>query len=194
MASARREHVRDERWWQNPPPRRHPVAVAAALALILCGLLYSCSGDVAAQKWDLYHWIWPAPVPPPVAPLPPAVIVPHGPIVVPPTAPIEPPSIFTPVPPPVIVAPPPVTQPPPAPRPTFKEKSKRAPAVVKPPKPKQPKQQPEVETNEYLPPCSLVCWYAQGKTRAQLEAEARSRNPTARMRRHALACLAGCGK
>lgn len=185
-----------------------PWAIGAAVVVLLGIIVYSCSGVARAQpanKWDLYRWIWPAPPPPPVQP----------PVVAPVPRP-EPPSIFNPPdppvvappPPPVVVAPPPVIvappvvipQPPAAPRPTFKEKAKRqkieqknAP-TIKPPKPKQPKQKAETETNEYLPPCALVCWYAQGKTRAQLEAEAASRHPTQRMRRHALACLAGCRK
>lgn len=217
MTSKRRlyRHPRPARWWDDPPREWKPWITGAVIIILLGIMVYACSspaGAEPAKRWDLYHWIWPerpapspqppmappvvvAPVPPPpvvVAPPPPVIVPPPGPQPLP-VPPVPPPSIFTPVPAPEVL-PPPL---PPAPPPTFKQKATHAPNVVKPPKPKpkQPRQQTtEPETNEYLPPCSLVCWYSQGKTRAQLESEARSRNPTARMRRHALACLAGCGK
>ncbi len=208
MTSKRRlyRHPRSD----NPPWDWHPWATGAVIIIVLGIIVYSCSspaGAEPAKKWDLYHWIWPAapvpPQPPPVvvAPVPPPVVILPEPPPLPPT-PVPPPSIFTPVPPPEVLPPPvpptpPVVVPPAAPRTTFKQKAKSAPnTALKSAKPKPPKQQQaaEPETNEYLPPCSLVCWYASGKTRAQLESEARSRNPTARMRRHALACLAGCSK
>lgn len=229
MTSKRRhpQYGRDERWWDESPWDWHPWATAAAIIVVLGILVYSCSGVAGAEptkKWDLYHWIWPAPptppqMPPVLAPAPPSVSSTPAPappspeVVAPPIAPTQPP--VAPEPPPVVVQPPPFDPPPsikpPAaplivlpppqtqPQPKFKEKAKKIErgkeANNKPSKPPKSKQKAgEAETNEYLPPCSLVCWYAGGKTRAQLEAEAASRNPTARMRRHALACLAGCSK
>lgn len=145
---------------------------------------------------------------PPVAPTPPAapdppVMPPQPPPIVVQPPPFDPPPIIKTPTAPIIVLPPPALSP--QPQPQSKAKNGRGKEAKeannkpvnnnKPPKPPKPKQKAaEPETNEYLPPCSLVCWYAQGKTRAQLEAEAATRNPTARMRRHALACLAGCNK
>lgn len=144
--------------------------------------------------------------PPPVAPTPPSepdppVVPPQPPPIVVQPPPFDPPPIIKTPTAPIIVLPPPIPQPQPQPKAKngrvkeAKEANNKPVNNNKPAKPPKPKQKAtEVETNEYLPPCSLVCWYAQGKTRAQLEAEAASRNPSARMRRHALACLAGCSK
>lgn len=154
---------------------RQTLAIMAGLG----ALAYSASqgaGTPPAKRLDLHQAIWPAPV------APPAAIAPLPPIVLP--APVTPPPI-TRMPP--VIIPPLVT-----PRPIVKEARRERPQATKQKAPKQ--KTPEAETSEWLPPCSMVCWYAAGKTRAQLEAEAALRNPTLRMRRHALACLAGCSR
>lgn len=152
----------------------NPRSLILAAAALGAGL-YSASqgaGTPPARSWDLRSVIRPAPVAPPVA------VVPAPPIVVP--APVPPA-------PPVIVAPSPVIIPPlVTPRPIVKESAAR--------KPKQPRQKPDAEAYEWMPPCWMVCQYAAGKTRAQLESEAASRRPSARLRQHALVCMAACRK
>lgn len=102
-----------------------------------------------------------------------------------------------PAPEPVIIAPEPEPEPvvvAPQPEPVVKPapvERKAKPVKRTKQKPK-PRRQAEAVTTEWLPPCSTVCWYAAGKTRAALAAEASTRNPSAAMRRHALACLRGC--
>lgn len=168
------------------------------IVAVAIGIAAYASGTVEAQqkKWDAWGDICRLVCPSaPVTPIPPQPPVQPSTHVDPPTAPIQPrPEQTHPVPPveptryipPLVLPAPPVTPLPPV------DVSK--PKPHKPPKPHPKPKAVASDPNEVLPPCWMVCAYAAGKTREQLAAEGRTRNPSASMRRHALSCLAGCNR
>lgn len=157
------------------------------IVAVVVGIVAYFSGTVEAQQrsgvWhDICQLICrPAPAAPP-----------QGPVSIPVT-PVQPPEQTY----PVIVPPRDDTPPAPPDRYTWPMPPvtplPRSVETPKAHKPKPHKAKARV-CNETLPPCFAICSYTAGMTKEQMAAEARSRNPSACMRQHALACLAGCRK
>ncbi len=185
-----------------------PWTIGAVVVLVLGLVLYACVSVASAYPNNpldaLYRLLNPTPpiTTPPVAPSPapdPTPLI-HEPA---PAAIPRAPEPVTPIPwpsPPVIL-PPPVVILPPAEPPAIRQvkpqpgRSKlldRKVAKEAARFPGKPKPTTEIATNEWLPPCWMVVEYAGSKSCAQLKAEGASRNPSARMRSHALSCLPRC--